>query len=112
MRDRDYPSPEREGPRARHLRRRRVGPVAGGLVGGCAAAFFGVSELMGRHATDAVVALPVIAGLLMLCALVAHEWRTEDPLIPVRSLAHTIPVAAIVVAMTAGCASVAVVQLA
>jgi hypothetical protein len=89
-----------------------VGPVAGGLVGGCAAAFFGVSELMGRHATDAVVALPVIAGLLMLCALVAHEWRTEDPLIPVRSLAHTIPVAAIVVAMTAGCASVAVVQLA
>lgn len=86
--------------------------VALGLAtGGCAAAFFGVSELMGRGVADPVVALPVLAGLLMLGGLIAHEWRTEDPLIPVRSLAHSIPVAAIIVAMTAGAASVAVVQL-
>jgi MFS family permease len=78
---------------------------------GCACTFFGVSELMDRRATDPVVAAPVLAGLLLLGALVVHEWRTEDPLIPVRKLAHTIPLAAIVVAMSAGAASVAVVQL-
>jgi hypothetical protein len=41
-----------------------------------------------------------------------HEWLVEDPLIPVREIAHTIPVAAIVVAMAAGAGSVALVQLA
>jgi MFS family permease len=80
-------------------------------TGGCAAAFFGVSELMGRRATDPVVAVPVLVGVVLLLGLIVHEWRTDDPLIPVRKLAHTVPVAAIVVAMTAGAASVAIVQL-
>jgi MFS family permease len=80
-------------------------------AGGCGAAFFGVSELMGRRATDAVVVLPVLTGLAMLVGLVVHQWRGEDPLIPVRKIAHTVPVLAIVVAMAAGAASVALVQL-
>jgi MFS family permease len=81
-------------------------------AGGCVAAFFGVSELMGRGATDLVVLLPLIAGAAMLLALVAHEWRTPNPLIPVRQLAHTVPVAAIVIAASAGAASVALVEVA
>lgn len=90
-----------------------VDMIALGLAAaGCASAFFGVSELMDRQATDLVVLAPLIAGAAMLVALVTHEWRTPDPLIPVRQLAHTIPVAAIIVAMTAGAASVALVQLA
>jgi MFS family permease len=80
-------------------------------AGGCGAAFFGVSELMGRRATDAIVLWPVLAGLTMLVALVVHQWISEDPLIPVRKIAHTVPVLAIVVAMAAGAASVGLVQL-
>jgi MFS family permease len=80
-------------------------------AGGCAAAFFGVSELMGRRATDAIVLVPVLAGLGMLVGLVVHQWRSDDPLIPVRKIAHTVPVMAIVIAMAAGAASVALVQL-
>jgi MFS family permease len=80
-------------------------------TGGCGAAFFGVSELMGRRVTDAIVLWPVLAGLVMLVGLVAHQWRSDDPLIPVRKIAHTVPVMAIVIAMAAGAASVALVQL-
>jgi MFS family permease len=80
--------------------------------GGCAAAFFGVAELMDRRATDVVVLLPLIAGVVAIIAAIVHEWYAEDPLIPVRQLAHTIPVAAIVVAMAAGASSVALVELA
>lgn len=81
-------------------------------AGGTGAAFFGVSELMGRGATELVVLGPVLAGVAMLVALVVVEWRSENPLIPVRQLAHTVPIAAIVVAMSAGAASVALVELA
>jgi MFS family permease len=80
-------------------------------AGGCGLAFFGVSELMGRRATDAIVLAPVVAGLALLVGLIVHQWRSDDPLIPVRKLAHTVPVAAIVIAMAAGAASVALVQL-
>jgi MFS family permease len=78
---------------------------------GCGLAFFGVSELMDRRATDVVVLLPLLCGVVALVGLVAHEWRSRDPLIPVRQIAHTVPIAAIVVAMAAGAASVALVQL-
>ena len=78
---------------------------------GCASLFFGVSELMGRHAYDLVVLGPVLLGLASLVALFVHESLVDDPLIPVKKLFHTVPVAAIVVAMAAGAASVALVQL-
>jgi MFS family permease len=80
-------------------------------AGGCGAAFFGVSELMGRRAIDAIVLWPMLAGLAMLVGLVVHQWYSDDPLIPVRKIAHTVPVMAIVIAMAAGAASVALVQL-
>jgi hypothetical protein len=80
--------------------------------GGCAAAFFAVAELMDRRATDVVVLAPLVAGVLALLGAIVHEWRAENPLIPVRQLAHTIPIAAIVVAMAAGASSVALVELA
>lgn len=81
-------------------------------AGGCAAAFFGVAELSNHSGTAFLVLAPLIAGVALLALLVAHEWRTEDPLIPIRALAHTIPVAAIVTAMAAGAASIALVELA
>jgi MFS family permease len=79
--------------------------------GGCAAAFFGASELQTHRLVSVIVFLPLLAGLAMVIALVVYEYRLRTPLIPVRSFTTTIPVAGIVVAMTAGAASVAIVEL-
>jgi hypothetical protein len=48
----------------------------------------------------------------LLATLLVHQFWIGDPLMPVRRLAKTIPVAAIVVAMSAGAASVALIELA
>jgi hypothetical protein len=81
-------------------------------AGGCAAAFFGASELETHAASDAIVLLPLLAGIAMLISLVTFEYLIENPLMPVRQAASTLPVAGIVVAMCAGAASVAVIELA
>src|SRR5438128_2048100 len=79
---------------------------------GTGLAFFGVSELASHSFTATIVLLPLLAGVALIIALLVHQFNAEDPLMPVRKLAHTIPIAAIVVAMTAGAASVALVDLA
>jgi MFS family permease len=78
---------------------------------GTFAAFFGVSHLTAHRFLDTVVWLPLALGLVLLLALIAHQYRARDPLMPVKKLAHTIPVAAIAIAMAAGAASVALVEL-
>ncbi|MGI8428159.1 MAG: MFS transporter [Solirubrobacteraceae bacterium] len=80
--------------------------------GGCAASFFGASELQTRSLLDLVVFLPLVAGVMMIISLVVFEYHTRRPLMPVRSFTTTLPVAGIVVAMCAGAASVGVVELA
>jgi MFS family permease len=79
---------------------------------GCAAAFFGVSHLSGNRFLEVDVLLPLLVGLGLLATLLVHQFWIGDPLMPVRRLAKTIPVAAIVVAMSAGAASVALIELA
>jgi MFS family permease len=79
--------------------------------GGCAAAFFGASELQTHRMLSLVVLLPLLAGTAMVTALVLHQYRVRRPLMPVRSLASTLPLAGILVAMCAGAASVALVEL-
>jgi MFS family permease len=78
---------------------------------GCAAAFFGASELSAHSFSSAIVLAPLLAGLGLIAALLLHQFFTRDPLMPVRRLAHTIPVAAILIAMCAGAASVGLVDL-
>jgi MFS family permease len=86
--------------------------VALGLAGGgAAAAFFGASELLTHRMLDLIVIVPLVGGTAMIVALVAYEYRVERPLMPVRQLATTFPVAGITVAMCAGAASVGVVTL-
>ncbi|MCW2966816.1 MAG: putative transrane efflux protein [Solirubrobacteraceae bacterium] len=80
--------------------------------GGCAAAFFGASELQTHRFVSPIVLAPLAAGVAMVVALVVYEYRTRRPLMPVRSLASTFPVAGIVVAMSAGAASVGIVEIA
>jgi MFS family permease len=86
--------------------------VAQTLAGaGCAAAFFGASQLTTHSFTNPLVLAPLLAGVAMVIALVAYEYLIENPLMPIRSIATTFPVAGIVVAMCAGAASVAAVDL-
>jgi MFS family permease len=79
---------------------------------GCAAAFFGSSELQTHSMMSLIVFLPLVAGVGLIVTLVVHQYLKKNPLMPVRQLATTFPVAGIVVAMTAGAASVAVIDLA
>jgi MFS family permease len=78
---------------------------------GTGLAFLGAGELSAHRFTDPIVLVPLLAGAALILALLAHQFRARDPLMPVRKLAHTIPVAAIVIAMAAGAASVALVEL-
>jgi MFS family permease len=78
---------------------------------GTAAAFFGASELTSHGFGEPIVLVPLLAGIALIAALIAHQFTVADPLMPVRKLAGTIPVAAIVVAMCAAAASVGLVDL-
>jgi MFS family permease len=79
--------------------------------GGCAAAFFGASEAASHRFMSLIVFLPLTCGLAMIVALVVEQYLVRRPLMPIRSLTHTLPVAGILTAMTAGAASVAIVEL-
>jgi MFS family permease len=79
--------------------------------GGCAAAFFGASELTTHPMLSTIVFLPLIGGLATLVVLVVHQAGVKDPLIPVRELFTTKPVAGILSAMAAGAASIAAIEL-
>lgn len=78
---------------------------------GCTAAFFGASNLVAHSFTAPIVLVPMAAGAACLLGLVAHQTYVSDPLMPVRQLGHTIPLAAIALAMSAGAGSVALVGL-
>jgi MFS family permease len=79
--------------------------------GGCAAAFFGASELQTHALLSLIVFLPLLAGVAMIVGLLVFEYNIDNPLIPVRKLASTLPLGGILIAMSAGAASVAIVEL-
>ncbi len=78
---------------------------------GCAAAFFGASGLVNHSFGDPIVFIPIIVGAACLVGLLVHQTFVSDPLMPIRQLAHTIPLAAIALALFAGGASVSLVGL-
>jgi MFS family permease len=80
--------------------------------GGCAAAFFGSSELKTHSMLSLIVLLPLLAGVGMIISLVLFEYFVKRPLMPVRSIATTRPLAGLIVAMCAGAASVTLIDLA
>jgi MFS family permease len=79
--------------------------------GGCAAAFFGSAQLQTHSLTSLIVLAPLLVGVAMVVTLVIYQYTVRRPLMPVRQLSTTFPVAGIVVAMSAGAASVAVIEL-
>jgi MFS family permease len=87
-------------------------PISIGLASsGCVAAFFGASNLVNHSFTNPIVLVPMIGGLLLIVALIVHQASVRDPLMPVKQLGHTVPVAAIALAMFAGAGSVSLVGL-
>jgi MFS family permease len=78
---------------------------------GCVAAFFGASELLTHPFLDAITCGPLIGGLLLIVILFVHEYTAKHPLLCVRSLISTLPVAGIFAAICAAAASVSAISL-
>ena len=78
---------------------------------GCVAAFFGASSLVNHPFVSAIVLIPILFGIACIVGLIIHQVFVKDPLMPIRQLGHTVPIAAIVLAMVAGAGSVALVGL-
>lgn len=78
---------------------------------GCAAAFFGASELRTHRFGDPLVAAPLLGGVVLIVLLIVHQYRSSRPLLCVGSLVSTFPVAGIVAAVSAAAASVSAILL-
>ncbi|WP_016907410.1 MFS transporter [Streptomyces xiaopingdaonensis] len=73
--------------------------------------FFGVSWLTRGSFTDLLFLVPVAFGLLLGAALVAGQYHAPRPLMPVRPISNTLPVAGMLGAMTVGAVFTALVEL-
>jgi hypothetical protein len=62
-----------------------VDPVAVALAGvGCIAAFYGASTLLTHRFLDPFSFVPLIGGLMLIVALLVHQYRAKRPLLIVR----------------------------
>jgi len=87
-------------------------PLAVGLAAtGSVAAFWGAAELFTHRFLDPVAVVPLLVGLALIVALWVYEYRAPHPLLILRSLATTIPVSGIVVAMCAAAAATSAIAL-
>jgi MFS family permease len=79
---------------------------------GCAAAFFGTSQLTSHAFLNPIVLAPLLGGLATIVALVIYQYRSSRPLLTVKPLlTSAIPVASMVVALFAAAASVSATAL-
>ncbi len=78
---------------------------------GCTAAFFGASSLTDHAFMSVIVLGPLLLGVGCLIGLIVHQVYVSDPIMPIRQLGHTVPIAAIALAMFAGAGSIALVSL-
>jgi MFS family permease len=79
---------------------------------GCAAAFFGASELLTHSFLDPITIVPLLGGLATIVVLIVYQFRAKRPLLTIRTmLTSTMPVAGIVVALFAAAASVSATAL-
>jgi nucleotide-binding universal stress UspA family protein/MFS family permease len=80
-------------------------------TGGCAAAFYGASELTTHPFINWVTVAPLIGGLALIVILILYQYRAKNPILNIRGLTTTIPIAGIVAAVCAAAASVSAVTL-
>lgn len=81
-------------------------------VVGCAAAFFGAGRLQAAGTANLEAVLPLCAGAALIVALVVFEYRSPDPLMPVKAVASTVPVTGIFIALTTSAAAFGIMELA
>jgi MFS family permease len=74
--------------------------------------FFGVSWLIMGGFSSPAFFLPLVVGLLALCMLLVRQYHKDRPLMPLKLIAHTLPVTGIATAMVAGASVTALVDLA
>lgn len=87
-------------------------PLALGLAAtGCAAAFFGASELATHNFVDAITLVPLLVGLGLIVVLLVFEYRGRCRLLQVRPLVSTFPTTGILIAMCAAAASVSAIVI-
>ncbi len=79
---------------------------------GCAAAFFGASELQTHPMVSLVVLAPLVSGVVLIGILILHQVTKRDPLMPMAQLATTFCIPAVVIAMAAGAGSIPLIELA
>jgi MFS family permease len=73
---------------------------------GCVAAFYGASEFLTHRFLDPAAFGPWIGGLALIVILLVYQYRDRRPLLCIRPLASTLPVAGISVAICAAAASI------
>jgi MFS family permease len=85
----------------------RDGVAIGLAASGCVAAFYGASQLVTHAFVGIQTLFPLLLGLGLIVALIVNQFRRKRPLLTIRSmLTSTVPVAGIVVALSAAAASV------
>jgi MFS family permease len=81
-------------------------PVAVGLAfAGCVAAFYGAAELLTHSFGDPITDGPLFGGLALIAILLVREFKTRRPLLCLGDLISTLPLTAIVVAVSAAAAA-------
>lgn len=78
---------------------------------GSVAAFWGASQLLTHRFLDPAAFVPLVGGLALIVALWIYQYRARNPLLTLRSLASTIPVTGIVIAICAAAASTSAIAL-
>jgi nucleotide-binding universal stress UspA family protein/MFS family permease len=74
-------------------------------VSGPVAAFWGAAELLTHRFLDPAALGPLLGGLALIIVLCVYEYRARHPLLTLRNLNSTIPVAGVVVAICAAAAA-------
>lgn len=87
-------------------------PAIGLAAVGCTAAFVGAAQLTSHGLGDAAATIPMLGGLVLICALIVYQFRAASPLLTIRTMmTSAIPVAGVGVALFAAAASVAATAL-
>jgi nucleotide-binding universal stress UspA family protein/MFS family permease len=89
----------------------RDGLAIGLAATGSVAAFWGTSELLTHRFLYPLAIVPLVVGLTLIAILWVYQYRARRPLLTVRTLASTIPVTGIVVAVCAAAAATSAIGL-
>lgn len=73
--------------------------------------FWASGELIGHSFDSVLFAAPLAVGMVAFIALLVVEYRSKNPLSPVRPMAKAVPVAGVLIAMFGGAALVTLMEL-